>query len=923
MQFFTRLSIVLFLTFSSAMLFAQNQYVQLKGVVTDPDQEPLTGATVVVLNPLDSALVSFAISDGAGRFVLNRVPVQPAVLQITYIGYGTFQQELELQADQTPVDVGEIWLSPENLMLQEVVVKSEHIPVLIKGDTIQYQADAFATRPDDNVENLLKKLPGVEVRRDGSIRAQGENVENVLVDGKPFFGNNAQVATRNLPADAVNAVQVYDKQSDLQEFSGIDDGEEEKTINLVLKEDKKAGQFGEATGGYGTDGRYVGRASINRFSGTTQMSLLGSANNTNEPGFSIMDYIDFVGGMERLMAQGGGRIQLTEDDIGIPLNFGDGGGLNTSKALGLNLNHDFGEKTQFSSNYFGSRLQRELRETYNRNNFLSDGAFESLGETAMDSRTDGHRLNLELKHEWDSRQRLQVRTGMGYRNGQTSRNQQLANGNTDGLLVNESDQRYAYSPNQWTINTSVQYFLKFKKAGRLFTASTRFDQQMDDAEEYILNRSRFLLAEPDLWSADSLDQQQLRDDQERVWSLGLTYTEPLAERWYWQNRLTVTQESDKRAKDFLDRNETNTYRLNTDLSGAFDRGFDNQLLRTGLLYTGQRSRVDLSVAAQRSILDGTSSFSGELPQRDFWHLLPRANWEFEMTDSKNLDLSYNTRITAPALNQLQTLVDNSNTLSLYQGNPDLVPEYRHDFSAGLMIIDAFSFTNFFANIRSSYIENRIVNSLSIDSLLRQLSSPVNTSYEWQNQLYASFSTPIRPLDIAIRLRGSASYTKGFVLVNEVNDQVDRWNQEWSFSFGNRKKEVVDWELGTTWNFSQATYDMQQNFNQNYSRQDWFAVATWFLPKDWVLSSEVEYQRFSNEAFGQQNSFALWQAALSKSLLQNNRLILKVSVFDLLNQNTGIQRRNAFNYFEESRSNALGRYAMLTATYKIGKVGNDE
>ncbi len=922
MKFFTRLFFVLSLFFSFAFGHAQNTSIQLKGVVTGSDQEPLTGATVVVLNPLDSALVSFAISDGQGRFVLNRVPVQPAVLQVTYIGFGSFQQELDLNGAERIVDLGEIWLSPENLMLEEVVVKGEHVPVLIKGDTISYQADAFATRPDDNVERLLRKLPGVEVERDGSIRAQGEDVENVLVDGKPFFGNNAQVATRNLPADAVEAVEVYDQASEMEEFSGIEDGDEEKTINLVLKEDKKSGQFGELTAGYGTDGRYQARANVNRFSGTTQVSLLGSANNLNEPGFSVFDYIDFMGGFERLMSQGGGMLQLSQDDIGIPLDFGNGGGLNTSKALGLNLNHDFSENTQFSTNYFGSRLQRDLRRSYTRDNFLGDGAFASQGSNVEDSRADGHRLNLDLEQKFGERQRLDFRSGISYNTSRNLRTQQLSNLDLNEVPINESDQYNLYTPDRWMANANLQYMLKFKKLGRFVALTLDWEQQNDDAETLLNNRNRFWDDPSSSWLADSVWQRQTRIDDQRFWQTRLSFTEPLSDRWYWQNRLTVSGESQDRGKDFLDITDSKET-LNTLLSGQFDRGFQQQQFETGFMYNGTKSRWNFSVTGQRALLNSMASNNSTPQERDFYYLLPRLGWEYEMEGSKNLDIRYRTNIVAPSLDQLQTLVDNTNALNIFQGNPNLEPEYRHNLSAGLTIIDAFSFTNFFANVQSTYIQNRIVNSLTFDDLLRQVTQPVNTDYEWQNQMFASFSTPIKPLDIALRLRGNLSFTRGLVRVNTIEDQVDRWGQEWSFSFGNRKKNVVDWELGARWNYNQASYEIQSSFDQNYNRQDLFGLFTWFMPKSWVLSTEVEYQNFSNERFGQSDRFTLWQASISKSLMKNERLLLKLSVFDLLNQNTGIQRQNAFNYFEESRANALGRYAMLTATFKIGRVGGDD
>lgn len=917
MKFFTRLLFVLSLCFIGRGVFGQSADYQLSGTITDPDQQALAGATVVAMNPADSTLLAFAISDGKGRFSLNRITLADITLQITYIGYGSFQQLVSFTAEAPHLDLGEIWLSPENLLLEEVVVKGEHIPVLIKGDTIQYQAGAFSVRADDNVERLLKQLPGVEVARDGSIKAQGEDVKNVLVDGKPFFGNNPQVATRNLPADAVESVQVYDEASELEEFSGIDDGEEEKTINLVLKEDKKAGQFGEITAGYGSDGRYEGKASVNRFSGQSQLSLLGSANNINEPGFSIFDYIDFLGGFGNLMEQGGGSIQINDDDLGVPLNFGDGGGLNTSQALGLNYNRDFGEHTTFSSNYFGSILKRDLQESFTRNNVLAEEEYRSIGQQQENSRTSGHRVNLELEHELGERQRILFGGNIGYTDGHTSRAYALSNFTNADLLASDSRQDYRNTPLRWSARTSQQYFLKFKTTGRLFTAGLSYDRQNSDGEQNLLNRDRFWQENSMLYATDSLDQRQLSEEQSAFWQAKLAFTEPLNENWYWQNTLTLTREQADLDKVFLDRTETLDYQRNLMLSGVFDRTFSTSLLGTGLLYTSHRSRFDIAVQAQYGDLQ-----SGVNTANAFWYLLPRASWKHEFTSSRNLELRYSTRLNAPGLSQLQTLVDNTNSLNIYEGNPELAPEYQHDFTAGLTIIDAFSFTNFFANLRSSYIDNRIVNRLSIDDLLRQVRQPVNSDYEWQNQLYASFSTPLRIVDVSLQLRGSTSYNRGQLLVNETTDRAERWQQEWSLSFRNRKQEVVAWELGAAWNFSQARYEQQDNFNQNYSRQDWFVSADWFMPKDWVLSTEMEHQQFSDEAFGQQNGFTLWQASVRKSFLAGKRLTLKLSVFDLLNQNRGLERRNAFNYFEESQANALGRFAMLTATYKLSKVNSE-
>ena len=299
--FFIRLCIsicVLIFTFFSIQLSAQNIKYSIFGTVLGDNEEALAGATVVLLNAKDSVLVNYGISDEEGKFELKKFKKGEYILQATYVGYEDFNELIRLdENDPEHIITKEIKLKPAVNLIDQVVVKDEHIPIRIKGDTVEYNANAFKTKPNAVVEDLLKKLPGVDVDRDGNVKAHGKDVEHVYVDGKEFFGDDPQMATKNLPAEAIDKVQVFDKQSDMSEFTGVDDGEREKTINLTLKEDKKNGVFGNITGGYGTDDSYEGKMNLNHFNKKMQLSVLGMANNTNEQGFSIQDYIEFMGGL--------------------------------------------------------------------------------------------------------------------------------------------------------------------------------------------------------------------------------------------------------------------------------------------------------------------------------------------------------------------------------------------------------------------------------------------------------------------------------------------------------------------------------------------------------------------------------------------------------------------------------------------------
>ena len=385
----------------SLVASAQSSRVDIEGVIADTLEAPLAGASVVLLNAADSSLVSFGTTRSDGVFRLRRVKPGSYTLQVAFLGFAPYSKPLDV--DNEPVDLGMIVLSTAVSELDALVITAEYIPMVVKKDTLEYNADAFQMRANANVEDLLRRLPGIQVEQDGSIRAQGEEVEKVLVDGKEFFGNDPRIATQNLPADAVDKVQVYDKQSDMAEFSGIDDGEEAKTINLALKEDSKQGYFGNASGGYGNDeltSRYEGKASVNRFSPTTQTSFIGNLNNVNQQGFSMGDYIGFMGGM-----MGSGFSMMN-----IPMGTGVEDGFSVTTAAGLNFNHDFGAKTSLQSSYFLNQVNNDQDRLINQQQLLGSSLSSRSTQSSLQQRnTSNHRLNLNVKHEFNEGQDLRLR----------------------------------------------------------------------------------------------------------------------------------------------------------------------------------------------------------------------------------------------------------------------------------------------------------------------------------------------------------------------------------------------------------------------------------------------------------------------------------------------------------------------------------
>jgi hypothetical protein len=381
------------------------QKISIKGQAADTTGNVLAGATVMLLNPKDSSLVNFGVTNLQGTFELKNIASTEYLLKITFVGYKTYSAMIVPPLSGTEVELGTLKMQVAQTKLDEVVV-AERIPVVVKQDTIEFNARAFKTNKNANVEELLKKLPGVEVDNDGNVTAQGERVQRVTVDGKDFFGGrDPKLATKNLPADAVEKVQVHDRKSDQTLFSGIDDGQREKAINLELKEEKRHGAFGNVTAGYGTDNRYQAKASINRFDNGRQLSFLGMGNNINEQGFSMDEYMNFTGGSTQMMG-GGGAVRLqfsTDNQNGVPMNFGNrANGIMRNYAGGLNFNTEFNKKTELNGSYFYNFLDHDKLQTTFRENFLQNGSFLYNESTQQNNNNTNQRVNLTLDHKIDS-----------------------------------------------------------------------------------------------------------------------------------------------------------------------------------------------------------------------------------------------------------------------------------------------------------------------------------------------------------------------------------------------------------------------------------------------------------------------------------------------------------------------------------------
>ena len=919
------LSLLLFLILCLGITVS-GQKTNVEGLVLNKDGDPLANSSIVLLNPADSTLVKFAFAEKNGKFELKKITPGEYILQIAFLGFENYSALKTIPGDGDHFNLGIIMLEEQKAELEGVEITADHIPIMIKDDTIVYNANAFKTKEHAPVEDLLKKLPGVEVERDGSIKAQGKTVDKIYVDGKEFFGDDPQIATKNLPADAVDKVEVYDKQSEMAEFTGIDDGLRSKTINLELKEDKKQGIFGEAMAGYGTADRFDGKLSYNKFTDKVQLSVLGMANNINKQGFSLMEYLRFSGGFDDMMGRSGGgmQIEITDDDAML-MGMGSNQGINTIGASGINFNYDFKNKAELRSNYFYNFLNREEEKSIFRDNYLDNLVYKSSEDRVSEVINHSHNIQVNFKYPIDSMQRFSLKSSFKFRNGDIRSYNSSENFNTNSALENDGTRSYFLDRINYEGSIRSNYTRRLGKWGRNLSISGSFAKNNLKNNNEIESINSYYLGQINPTSIDSLLQSQKSTDNSWNYRFSLSYTEPISSKQYISWDFERSNFNNDVYKNIYDHPVSflNQGILNAILSNEYERIYLKD--QTGLQYRYTNKDLNFSIG-----LKGVRShMKGELKEEDrsisnvYYRLLPSMNINYELNPASNFRLSYNTNYREPSIFQLQPVIDNTNPLSLYFGNPSLEPEYQHRTGIHYHLFDNFSFTYFSLSSNVTYTQNKISNAIEVDSLFRQIQMPVNSPEDYNISMYSSFSTPLKFIYSKINLSINGSYGFGQNMVNQIWTGNRRLRSGAKLSLENRKKEIIDARIGLGLDYSKSSYPEKPDLVQRFLNKSLFTDVTWQISESIEWTCSFTYQIYDDDQFAEQSVVPLWNMSLSYLFLKSKRAMISLNAFDLLDQNTGINRYAQLNFTQEERYLSLGRYIMVSLKYNLSKTGAKE
>ncbi|MEO0337626.1 MAG: outer membrane beta-barrel protein [Bacteroidota bacterium] len=868
---FTSLGILLL---STNVLFAQNT---ISGRVLNEQEQPLDYATVTLLQPTDSILQYFGVTNERGEYQIKAIKAGTYILQFSFVGMQTAYEQVTI-----PLSSGEK-LGDKILQaaaMDEVIVEAELIPVRFKNDTLEFDVRAFKTRPGAAAEEVLRQLPGVEVDNAGNIKAEGEEVVKVLVDGKEFFDRDPKVATQNLPAKALSKVQVIDRKTEEAQFTGVDDGIREKTINLELKEDHKKGYFGELSLGLGTNENYKLEGNLYRFSAKTQSALLGKYNNINEFGFTNKDNQQF------------GRSNK---------------GINETLAGGVNLSYNPNTQNRYFLSYLGNRRIKDLVETIHSENYLADFIYEQEQDIEQEDRDQPHKINFGVRHNFNKDQRLVFDGVVNVANSDIF-TQNSTNSSVEDQLVNTLNSETNDAAEALSLWTRGTYIAKLKNNNQL-KAELGF-QYNDDADRLDwINNTRFF--DP---INEVLSQQFQANNQDQL----NLYAEPsflinLNPQWSisWGARLGLADNKLSRQEGILN-SQAEFEELLIPSFGTQARTIAPSFI---LNRVGQKAQLNLNLRAVVNQFERLQS-AMRIQQETYLFWTPELSYRNEYRSGRRINLGYSMDYNLPTIEQLLPAPNNIDPLNILQGNPSLDPERSHQAYATWTVFDQFSFTSFSLRLAGNYTTDKIQWAQQINEDLVKVTSPINVSSDANINLYADFSTPLRRLGLDLNVTLTENWNRSIVFINDQENNNTNLTHGLNLAFQNRKNDVLAFRLSAALNLTDSRFSIAEEQNGIFFNTSYNGDIRYTPSRKWNIAARANVINFNAQSFDEAVNVPLLSAEVSYFFLQAEQASITLSAFDILNQYTGLQRISTANFLQQRQWNTLTQYVMLTFDWRF-------
>lgn len=940
--------VLVMLLSSASVAVAQNR---LTGRVVDAKNGALVGVPVVVTSVQDSTLKKFTLTDTAGVFMITDLPAQTYRLQATYLGYDNLTQRITVS--QPVQDLGTLTMTPDAKTLKEVVVKGQIPPSQMKGDTLQLNASAFKVTRDATTEDLVSKMPGITVTN-GTVTAQGETVQQVLVDGRIFFGDDPSIALRNLPAEVVDKIEIFDKQSDQSQFTGFNDGQTTKTLNIVTRGDRQNGTFGRLFSGYGTNGVYTAGGNVNLFKGARRLSIIGLSNNINQQNFASQDLLGVTssgggnaggrGGGQGGAGGGGGQ--------GSNFQVGQVAGINKTNSIGINFSDDWGKHVTVRGSYFFNNSNNRNTQNQFRRYFLVGAASQFYQDSSeSQSQNFNHRFDFRLEYTINAKNSLLIVPRIRFQTTNSTSTDRsityLSNDSTllnpgvsnsfkpsrppDSALLNSSNSNYSSLNHGYDIGNNITFRHRFAKRGRSisFNLGTDVASQTNNNTQYSLNR---------YFTKDSvrnqvIDQQTVTKSPSYQVSLNTAYTEPLSKTSQLQVNYNVSYKnsnSDRRTNQIDPL--TGLYTVpNLLLSNTFQNDYLTNQLGTGYNYRTTKLGIIANLTYQRADLISDQTYPRTNNVRaTFNNVLPSAILDFRLSADTRLRINYRTNTQAPSVTQLQNVLNNSNPLFLTLGNPDLKQSYSHNIFARYTLTKPTESQSLFVLLSATTTNNYIANATTISNgktLLPapyntpigqgvQFSQPVNLNGQWSMRSFLTYSFPIKAAKLNLSLNAGNAYSRTPSSINGKLNFATTTTWTEGLVLSSNISEKLDFSATYTGNFNEVKNTVQPQLNSSYYYSVASARINWIFGPGLVFQADVNNQYYKGFSGSVNQQYTLLNMAIGKKFLKDQKGDLRLSVFDLLKQNNSLSVSQTDTYVQNSQSLVLQRYFLLTFTYSL-------
>ncbi|WP_195372537.1 MULTISPECIES: TonB-dependent receptor [Parabacteroides] len=895
----------LFLILFSLPAFAQRGGVDVTGtVVEEGNNEPIEQATVRLLNVKDSTMVGGVASSRNGNFTLKGIKAGSYLLHVSFVGFDPLYQPLRITGKNNPVNVGKLALSDGSIMLGEAIVIGKAPEVVVRNDTVEYNADSYKTTEGSVLEDLLKKMPGVEVDSEGKITVNGKEIKKVLIDGKEFFSDDPKVASKNLPTKMIEKVQVLDRLSDMARMTGFDDGDEETVINLTVKPGMKQGWFGNAFAGYGSKDRYEGNAMINRFINNDQITFMGGLNNTNNMGFSDIASTMFSGMGGRRGGRGGG---------------GAGNGITSSGNAGLNFSKEFNKKMTLGGNVRFSHSDNEAESRTNRTNFLPNDS-STIKNELNNSNTKSDNIGADFRMEWkpDTATQIIFQPSFTYSN---SHNREFGSFNTltnrgDSVNLGKSD--YLSDGEGYNVNARLEFSRKLNNEGRVLSGS--LSGGVSDSYNKGLNFSNteyFLGNTPN----ELIDQQFRYDNKGFNYRAYLSWVEPIGHNNFIQATYSFSQNKQESLKNsYVKGEDSEDYNvLDTAYSKSYRNNFINQ--EASLAFKAIREKYDYTVGMNFAPSHSVSeNFVGDSVlsklTRNVFNVSPMIRFNYRFDKRTNLRINYRGRTSQPSMTQLQPVDDISDPLNTITGNPDLKPTYSNNLFARFQKFVPEKQTAFMIMLNANYIVNDIVTkSIYLGESGKKMTTYENINGNYNGNVRVLFNTPLKNKKFSVNSMTMASYanTNGFINEEKNTNKNFTAMERAGFDF---RSDYLDLGINGNIRYNGAQNSLQGQNDQNTFNYGVGGTTAIYLPLDFKIESDITWSANSGYATGYKQKEVLWNASASKSFLKGNQATLRFKIYDILQQRSNISQTINTEYTQYSEYNTLSSYFMVHFIYRF-------